>query len=312
MKIMVTTYPFGTPNETPKLLLDKYDVHYNEVGREYTEAEIEKLLTEHQPNIVIAGTEKYNNILNQFDCIKMISRVGIGLDSIPLDLCHKKGITVAYTPDAPSNAVAELTICQMLNMLRHVQKTDEDIRNGKWIRRIGKEIRDCNVGVIGCGRVGKLVIEKLQGLKPRRIFVNDIDEEKMNLPRCEPDYKESILSMCDIVTIHIPYTDENKNYIAGSDFDNLRSDVCLINTSRGGIINEHDLCGFLLTNIMARAAIDVYNDEPYTGKLIDLPNTFLTPHLGSCSTKSRFGMEVGAVENAINFIEKKHIQHRVI
>ena len=63
MKIMVTTYPFGTPNETPKLLLDKYDVHYNKVCREYTEAEIEKLLTEHQPNIVIAGTEKYNNIL---------------------------------------------------------------------------------------------------------------------------------------------------------------------------------------------------------------------------------------------------------
>ena len=242
----------------------------------------------------------------------MISRVGIGLDSVPLEECKKRNIIVSYTPDAPSNAVAELVICQMINMIRKTQWCDNSIRNGKWERFIGKEIRGCEIGIIGCGRIGTLVVEKMQGLKPRRIFVNDIIYERANnLPRSEYATKAQLLYNCDIVTIHIPYNESNMDYISEEEFSLMKKDVCLINMSRGGIVNEKHLYNFLTNNPNASAAIDTFNDEPYSGELISLNNIYLTPHLASCTEISRKMMETGAVESVLNFINNKEILNRV-
>lgn len=310
---MVTTYPFGVKNETPIKQLEGYNVHYNDVKRKYTRDELLVRLETEQPDIIIAGTEKYDaEALNKVPNLQMISRVGIGLDSVPLDECKARNITVAYTPDAPSNAVAELTICQMLNALRRVQNTDADLRNGKWNRYIGKELRDCTIGIIGCGRIGKLVVEKLDGLKPRRIYVNDINyAAAKNMPRSEYAKKMQILSECDIISVHIPYTDDNKDYLSHKEFKIMKKDVCLINMSRGGVFNEKDLHHFLSWHPEATACIDAFDTEPYNGDLLKLENAFLTPHLGSCSETSRFHMEVGAVEEVINFINNKELINKV-
>jgi len=314
MKIMVTTHPYGSVNIRPREMLNKYDVHYNDVNRKYKTNELIERIQKHQPDIIIAGTEKYTSeILDLMPNLKIISRVGIGLDSVPLDECQKRGIIVTYTPDAPSNAVAELAIGQMLNMLRRTQLCDKGMRNNEWDRYIGRELRSCEVGIVGCGRIGKLIVDKMQGLKPRRIFVNDIIYSKAsNLPRCEYASKAQILSACDIITIHIPYNKENVNYISKNDFSLMKKDVILLNMSRGGIVNEDDLYEFLLNNKDASAAIDVYNEEPYVGDLLKLSNAYLTPHLGSCTEISRFYMEVEAAEAAINFINGKELLNKVI
>jgi D-3-phosphoglycerate dehydrogenase len=314
VKISVTTHPFGDPNDMPKKQLKGHEVHYNDVGRKYTKEEVRERLLKIQPEVIIAGTEKYDeDLIDQLTNLKMISRVGIGLDSVPLEKCQNECIIVTYTPDAPSNAVAELTICQMLNMLRKVQIADKDMRSGKWNRYVGSEIRSCEIGVIGCGRIGNLVIDKLQGLKPRRIFANDIVGEKAHgLPRTEYATKMQILSNCDIITIHIPSNEENNGYLSKTDFELMKKDVKLINMSRGGIINESDLYDFLKSNPESRAAIDTFDSEPYDGDLLSLENAFLTPHLGSCSKKSRFDMEMGAVEEVINFIKNKQFFNRVV
>lgn len=314
MKIMVTTHPYGSVNALPREMLSHYDVYYNDVDRKYKTEELIERLRKFQPDAIVAGTEKYTpEILDIVPNLKIISRVGIGLDSIPLDECKKRDIVVTYTPDAPSNAVAELAIGQMFNMLRHSQNCDESIRNGKWDRFIGRELRGCEVGIIGCGRIGNLIIDKMQGLKPRRIFVNDIVYEKtQNLPRCEYASKAQILSTCDIITIHIPYNEDNVDYITSEELEFVKNDVILINMSRGGIINEDDLYDFLISHKESCAAVDTYNDEPYKGKLISLKNIYLTPHLGSCTEKSRFDMEVGSAEAVINWIHGKKIQNRVI
>lgn len=314
MKIMVTTHPFGSVNSLPIEMLKDYDVHYNNVGRKYKTDELIERLLDFQPNAIVAGTEKYTpEILDMLPNLKIISRVGIGLDSVPLHECEKRGIIVAYTPDAPSNAVAELTICQIFNMLRHTQICDQYIREGKWERYIGKELRGCEVGIIGCGRIGKLIVAKMQGLKPRRIFVNDIIYERaQDLPRSEYSSKAQILSTCDIITIHIPYNEQNVNYISEEELELVKDDVMLLNMSRGGIINEDALYNFLVQRPQACAAVDTYNDEPYTGKLAELNNTYLTPHLGSCTRKSRFDMEVGAAEAVIDFAHGRTLQNAVV
>lgn len=313
MKIMVTTYPFGAKNDTPIKQLEDFDVYYNDVKRKYTPEELVSRLKSFQPDIIIAGTEKYTKeTLELVPNLQMISRVGIGLDSIPIDDCIEKNITVTYTPDAPSNSVAELTICQMINAVRNVQVTDNSLRNGGWSRYIGKEIRDCTIGIIGCGRIGSLVVEKLEGLKPRRIYVNDTDYSKSkNMPRSEFAKKNQILSECDIVSIHIPFSEDNENYLNTKEFNIMKKDACVINMSRGGIINEKALYKFLKDNPEASGCVDAFDTEPYTGKLLELENAYLTPHLGSCSTTSRFHMEVGAVEEVLNFINKDDLINKV-
>lgn len=314
IRIMVTTHPYGSINDAPIKQLHGLNVHYNDVDRRYKRDELIEKIKKIRPTIIIAGTEKYDKeILDLMSDLKLIARVGIGLDNVPLDECKKRGIIVTYTPDAPSNAVAELTICQMFNLLRRVQYAHYDILNKKWNRYIGRELRDCNVGIIGCGRIGELIIQKLQGLKPRRVFINDLIHEKaMNQPRSEYATKFQILTNCDVITIHIPHNEDNHDFIAKDEFDVMKKDVKFINTSRGGIINEKDLYDFLKQNKEAAAAIDTFDDEPYYDKLCELDNVFLTPHLGSCTIKSRFDMEVGAAEEVINYLHNLPFNNRVI
>ncbi len=310
MKVMVTTFPFGEPNSLPIKLLGDHEVFYNDVGRKYNRKELEERIKSFQPEIIIAGTELYDeDLLDMFENLKLISRVGIGLDSVPVGKCRARGVEVSYTPDAPSNAVAELTVAQMMSSLRRTNQISEDLKSGGWTRYIGRELRDCDVGLFGCGRIGSLVVEKLNGLKPRRIFVNDVEKDRMKgLMRCEPETKMQILSSCDIISIHIPFNERNENFIGKREFRLLKSDAVLINTARGGIVDEDALYDWLKANPSAMAVMDVFSEEPYKGKLKSLENIYLTPHLGSCSTKSRFNMEMGAVEAVLNFIDDEPIE----
>lgn len=316
MKTIITTYPYGSPDTTPLEYLKSMGVKptLNNVGRKYSKDELKELLIREQPDIIIAGTENYSSeILDLIPNLRIICRVGIGVDSIDLDECVKRNIIVTYTPDAPSNAVAELTLCQMLNMLRRVQVVGQCLKEKRWERFIGRDIRDCNVGIVGVGRIGSLIIEKLQGMKPRRIFVNDIIEKLMqNKPRCEAATKNQILRVCDIITIHIPLNDENLGYISEKDFRLMKNNACIINMSRGGIIDEKALFEWLNRNPDACAAVDTYQEEPYKGPLADLSNAYLTPHLGSCTVKSRFDMEMSAAEEVVSFLQNKRFNNRIV
>lgn len=328
MKVVITTYPFGHTNAAPlKLLSDnRISFRLNKVNRKYTKEEHLKVLIEEKPDIIIAGTEKYDkDILDLVPNLKMIARVGIGLDSIPLKECKKRKIVVTYTPDAQSNAVAELTICQMLNMLRKVQNVSRDMmEKEKWNRYIGRELSNCTVGVIGYGRVGRLVCEMLLGFGAD-IYINDIDKSKIptdedqhrkhNCWYIEERPKNLIYKECDVITIHVPLKDDkvdNHNMITINELEMMKDNVRLLNLSRGGIINEEDLYKWLSTHPKATVAIDTFKQEPYRDKLASLGNAYLTPHLGSCTTTSRLNMELGAAQEVINFINKEPFDNRVI
>ncbi len=316
MKIIVTTHPFGEKNNKPLQLLQDFGVHVNEIKRKYTPEEHQEILKNIQPDIIIAGTETYDlKTLDLCPSLKMISRVGAGLDSVDLKECKKRSIVVTYTPNAVSNAVAELTIAQMLNALRNITYVHKT-----WNRYVGRDLEECIVGIFGCGRIGTKVIDKLQSLKPKKIFVNDIDKIKLqNLTNCEPATKYRILTNADIITFHIPLVEpslnptyNNHNFIKYKDLQLLKRNAIIINTSRGGIINEKDLYKWLIKNKQAKAVLDTFEKEPYHGDFFQLDNVFLTPHLGSCTQKSRYNMETGAVKEVLHFINKKPFNNRVI
>lgn len=304
MNILVTVDKFGV--EARKVLEEyssnNHTIFYNSIGKKVTKQELIEAIDKTNPDIIIAGTETYDiEVLDRAPKLKIISRVGIGIDAIDLVECENRSIEVINTPDAPSNAVAELTLGQIFNTIRKIQDVDRSIRDKGWFRYVGKDLIELNVGLVGHGRIGSKVCKALTGLC-KNIYVYDIDDSKQVMPPNKKSNLSEIIKECDIISFHVPLTDQTKNLITYKELDELKKDCILINTSRGGIINEDDLYEWLSNNPGAMAAIDVFNEEPYIGKLSNLSNCYLTSHLGSCTIKARLDMEVGAVENIKKYL----------
>ena len=309
MKIIVTTYPFDYGHSKASQLINEIGelcagtIEFNEKYKKYSPQELEVALKEQQPDIIIAGTELYDSQqLGWCPNLKMISRVGIGLDSVNLEECRRRNIVVTNTPDGPSNAVAELAVLQILTALRSTNIVDQHMRKNRWKRIIGREIKNCRVGVIGAGRIGSLVIEKLESFRPKQIMYTDTDNTKKVFEHHTWSSKQQILEQCDVITVHIPLNAQNKDYLGKRELSCLKEDAVLINTSRGSIINESALYEWLKKRPLSKAAVDVFEEEPYVGKLLELPNILVTPHLGSCTKMSREAMATGALQEVLNFL----------
>jgi len=286
MRILVTTYPF---NEEIK----GHTVLFNEKKSKYSQDEIEKILISFQPEIIIAGTEKYDTKqLELCNGLKMISRVGVGTNSINLEECNNRNIQVAITADAPSNSVAELTIANILYLTRRLYKQE------MWSKKIGRELSECTIGVIGYGRIGKKVVSLLKNFNPKNIYINDLFlKESASL--------DEIFSKSDIITFHTPSLDKELDI---NDFNKMKKDVCIINTARADYINEDDLFLWLQENKNASAALDVFKNEPYEeGKLLNLDNIFLTPHIGSFTSDARKKMEIESIKNINNYLKRGNL-----
>lgn len=310
MNILVTSSSFGELNKKPREMLKKIKnlkVIYNEIDRIYQKEELISLLKKYNPIGIIAGTEKYDSeVLDFCENLKIISRIGVGLDSVDLIECKKRKIVVKNTPNPPKNAVAEMVVGQIINLARRIQESDKDIRKGIWKSYIGREIKDCTIGIIGCGRIGSAVFNKMLNFNPKKIFTNDIIPQRAkSLLGANFVDKEKLIKKSDIITIHIPLSKENKGYISKKEFNLMKRDSIILNFSRGGIIDEDDLYFWLKKNPEASTAVDTFEKEPYKGKLIKLNNCYLTSHMGSCSKKSRLNMERGAVKNLLKELNLK-------
>lgn len=268
---------------------------------------------------IIAGTEDLAPLIHKNPNLKIISRVGIGLDSVPLQLCKERGIAVAYTPDAVTMAVVELTIGLMVTLTRKVVLAHEELKVGGWSRFTGKRLGESTIGIIGAGRVGLNVIRILSEFRPKKILINDVKDKVKEVtsilgPRkieFQLAEKEEIYRNSDIVSLHVPLNSRTKNLISKKEFDLFQKDTFLINTARGGIVNESDLYEALSQKKIAGAAIDVFETEPYKGNLIELDNIILTEHMGSCSYDCRLLMERGSAEEIIRFFRGKELLNPV-
>ena len=310
-KTLITTVPFADKNPLPLELLEKANIDYliNPLNKKLTEDELAEMVSDF--DVIIAGTESITKkVMDAATNLKMISRVGIGLDSVDLLEAEKRGIVVSYTPDAPAPAVAELTIGLMLTLLRSVQLSNMEMHNGKWHRFFGRRLSEITVGIIGIGRIGTGVLHHLQGFGSPKILVNDINPDS-NLNKqfnIEWVNKETIYKQADIISIHTPLTAQTKNMIKREQLLSMKDDAIIINTARGGIINEDDLYEVMQAGHLSGAAVDVFDFEPYAGKLREIQRCILTAHMGSMSIDCRTRMEIEATEEAVRFITDQPLE----
>ena len=310
-KALITTVPFGDKNRSPLELLKKNSIDYliNPLNKKLTEDELAEMVTDF--DVIIAGTEPITKkVMDKASNLKMISRVGIGLDSVDLLEAEKRGILVSYTPDAPAPAVAELTIGLMLTLLRSVHVSNLEMHNGKWHRFFGRRLSEITIGVIGLGRIGVGVLQHLKGFGSPRILVNDIDINRKNELEFGVEWKdkEKIYQEADVITIHTPLTAQTKNMVRKEQLVSMKKDAVIINTARGGIINEQDLYDVMQAGHLSGAAIDVFDFEPYGGKLREIQRCILTAHMGSMSVDCRTRMEIEATEEAVRFLTNQPLE----
>lgn len=304
-KILISPTTFGTCGKQPLELMEKEncEVILNPYGRKMTPDEVIK----RGKNCIgiVAGDESLNaTVLESLSSLRCISRCGIGMDNVDLEKAKELGIGVRNTPDEPTRAVAELTVGVIFDVLRNISHCDGEIRKGNWNKEMGSLLLNKRVGILGLGRIGRMVAELLLGLGAT-VLGADVQPDTKWLAT----HKVSLLSFEDLVResdifcIHIPFSKDNRHIIGKKEIESMKRGAYLINLSRGGIVDEGALYQALKSNYMAGAALDVFEQEPYTGPLTELNNIVITPHIGSYAKESRLKMEVRAVRNLLKVID---------
>ncbi|WDF79154.1 phosphoglycerate dehydrogenase [Mucilaginibacter sp. KACC 22773] len=304
-KVLTSPSSFGQvgPEPVELLIQNGYEVINNPHGRKLTEDEVIELAKDCVG--IVAGVESLTaKVMDALPTLKCISRVGIGMDSVDLNYASQKGIIVTNTPDGPTRAVAELTLAMTLSLLRKIPQAHYDLKNKVWKKQVGNLALDKVVGVVGLGRIGKLVSQLFRGIgNPVIGYDPYADAAWATNNGVELLDFDAVLSKADIVTIHVPGNEDGSAVIGAKEIDLMKRGAFLVNISRGGIVDEDALYNALSTKKLTGAAIDVFSTEPYAGPLCDLDNVVLTPHLGSYAEEGKLLMEVDAVKNLINALK---------
>jgi D-3-phosphoglycerate dehydrogenase / 2-oxoglutarate reductase len=303
-KVLITTSSFGNNEPDLPKTLGNAGLEYvlNPFARKLTEFEVTELIEKYQPIGMIAGVEPLTRaVLEKAKNLKVISRAGIGMDSVDLQVAKDLDIVVTNTPDAPTIPVAELTLGMILCLLRRIHISDSSIRRGDWVRPMGNLLHGKTVGLIGCGRIGSYLAGLLSSFKCKILGCDSCVNKSDNF---FPVSLESILSDTDIISLHIPYNQENHHFINGKRIQRMKRGSLLINAARGGLVDEDALYNALSSGYLGGAAIDCFEQEPYTGKLKNLDNVLVTAHVGSYAQEGRIMMERQAVENLLQELKK--------
>jgi len=303
-KVLITTSSFSLGNfAQAKSLHDAgISIEVNPHGRRLSEDEVAELVAT-DVIAILAGLEPLTDrVLSNAKSLRVIARCGTGLDSVDLQAASRLGIDVFNTPDAPTQAVAELTIAHMLNSLRHISTTDSNMRSGKWTPTMGSLLATKTVGLIGVGRIGSAVAKLAQAFGARVIGFDPVVSSHNSVELLSLD---EVLNQSDIVSLHVPINDQTHHIVNASAISRMKPGSIVVNVSRGGLIDESALHDALKSQHLSGAALDCFEDEPYSGPLLQLPGVHVTAHMGSYARETRDLMEVEASTNLVNGLRKR-------
>lgn len=305
-KVLVTPRTFGKADPEPVRLLEEAgcEVIRNPLDRPLTEDELASLIADVDGAIV--GLDPVTtNVIQQAQKLKVISKYGVGINNIDLKTAKKKGITVTYTPGANSAAVAELALGLMLNVARQISTSDRKLRNGEWGRYSGIELGGKTIGIIGTGRIGRELVDRVKGfmkiicfdLYPDQAWAKEIGAQYLSL--------EEVLAQADFISLHLPLTAETHHLIGKNEFALMKPDAIIINTARGGVIDEEALYHALANKTVAGAGLDVFEIEPLPddSPLRKLDNAVLTSHIGAHTKEAQNKMGCTAAQNLIRVLK---------
>ncbi|MEN8229399.1 MAG: phosphoglycerate dehydrogenase [Bacteroidota bacterium] len=300
MRVLCTTSSFNAP------FAEGFEVIKNPYKRKLTEEEILNLITDINPDAIAAGVEPLTrSVMKQGKKLKVISRCGSGLDSVDLAAAKDLGIQVFSTPDAPVIPVAELTVSFILSALRNLNTLDRKVRDHNWEKYQGGLLHEKRVGIIGCGKIGTYVARILEAFGCELL---GYDISVTNHVVCQMTDLNTLLKQSDIISLHLPINKANYHMIGQKAFDQMKQGVIIINTARGGLIDEDLLLKELESGKVKFAALDVFEDEPYGGAMLSCKeNTILTPHIASSAKEARKKMEEETVKNLVKGLATKGI-----
>lgn len=272
---------------------------------------ITKINEENYEGILVRSATKIRkDIIDACPNIKFVGRGGVGVDNIDVEYARENGIFVFNTPASSSQSVAELVIGNMFAISRFIGKSSKNIENGDFNKLkkeygSGVELRGKTLGIIGFGRIGQTLASYAIGIGMNVVAI-DIEEKTVGISASTDKYKLStyvdvktnindILPICDYISLHVPKQSNGNSVIGRNEFELMKDGVRIINTSRGGVVNELELIEYLNNGKVAGAALDVFENEPNPMKeLLSHPNILSTPHIGAATNEAqdRIGQEI--------------------
>lgn len=304
MKALVTSTSFLKPqNAAAKALLDQFfaEVIYNDLG---VPLKGEEILTR------LEGCDAYIAGLDYIDaeviekmpkCVKVISRYGVGVDRVDLAAARKRGIPVTNTPGANSTAVCELAFSLMLGVARNIPQLHEAVSAGQWPRSEGVELAGKTLGIVGMGAIGKRLAIRAQAFEMNVVAYDPYFDEAYaaahGITRRELD---QLFAESDVISLHVPLTEQTRHMINADSLEKIKPGAILINTARGGLIDEAAAAQALKEGRLGGLGLDAFEEEPLiSSPLKGLPRVIFTPHTGAHTGEAVAKMGLMSVENAI-------------
>ncbi|MDA4119461.1 MAG: hydroxyacid dehydrogenase [Thaumarchaeota archaeon] len=270
-----------------------------------SKAELLKSVGDYEALVVRSRTKVDREVIDRAVRLKLIARPGTGLDNIDVEYAKSKGVMVVNSPESLVEAVSEHVVLLMLALSRNLVVADLGVKAGKWEKNalVGRELKGKALGIVGLGRIGRRIAEisKTIGMS---IFVYDvisIPEDVLAGFGGKVVGIDQLFAMSDYITLHVPMTAETMHLVDRTRLSLMKKTAYLINTSRGGVVDEDELAAALTEGRIAGAALDVFEEEPPSGAIFSAPSTILTPHIGGQTEEAQSNAIVVIGEKIRNF-----------
>jgi D-3-phosphoglycerate dehydrogenase len=310
MKILISDKMSNKVEDVLKSKSIDYDI---KTGLEPNE--LKSVIDDYDGILIRSATKLNADILENCSNLKVIGRAGVGVDNVDLDVATKNKILVMNTPLGNLEATAELTVGLMFSLYRHIHNANSSTHEGKWEKAkfMGTELKGKTLGIVGFGNIGQRVAEicKVIGMQ---ILTNSnsASDEVLNSFDAKKVSTEELLSSSDVLSLHTKLNDQTKNMLNKESIATMKNSSVIINCARGGLINESDLKDALNNDVIAGAAIDVYETEPATENVMfGAKNLLLTPHLGASSKEAQSNVAIDVANQVADFLKENKIVNNV-
>ncbi|GBF34273.1 D-3-phosphoglycerate dehydrogenase [Desulfocucumis palustris] len=313
-KIVVTPRSFGAASPRPMELLQNkgYEIVRNSLGRPLKEMELIRLAGGADA-LLVGIDEVTDRVVDSLPNLKVISKYGVGVDNIALGAASRRGIPVTNTPGVNTGAVADLAIGLMLSVARQISAADHSTKNGEWKRFMGSSLYGKTVGILGTGKIGRAVAKRLRGFEVElllydefkdSVFAGEVGGRYADLPE--------IYGKADFISLHLPLMPATGGLIGEKELRAMKPDAIVVNTARGGLVDEKALVRALREKWIRGAALDAFAAEPPRDEeLLGLPNIVLTPHIGAYTEEAVLMMGMQSARNVIAVLEGKQPENVV-
>jgi len=278
--------------------------------------ELEAVISDYDALAVRSATRVTGSVIRAGRKLKVIGRAGVGVDNIDLEQATKQGIVVMNTPGGNTITVAELAVAMMLALARHIPQATASVKQGKWEKKKfqGRELFNKCLGVIGIGNIGSVVVDRCLGMKMKVLaFDPYISAESARRLGCELVIFDELLARSDYVSIHVPLSEQTRNLLGKDALAKMKKGACLVNCSRGGVVDEMALHEALRSGHLGGAAFDVFATEPVPADhpLLKLENFICTPHLGASTEDAQRNTAIALAEQLVDYLCQGNVSNAV-